>query len=74
MTVPFTTHLFIGAASTAEVNKAKNKAAPKNIEVLLISLHRHTLGQIAGLVYIGAAGGGGVIGQQLQGNDVEDGG
>ncbi len=49
-------------------------ARNRNIEVFLISLHRHTLGQVAGLVHIGAAGGGGVVGQQLQGYDVEDGG
>lgn len=36
-------------------------------------LHRHALGQIAGFVHIGAFGAGSVVGQQLQGHNVQDG-
>lgn len=37
------------------------------------SLHGHAFGQVAWLVHVGAARAGRVIGQQLQGHDVEDG-
>ena len=36
-------------------------------------LHRHTFGQVSGLVYVAASADGDVVGEELEGDDFEDG-
>lgn len=53
---------------TTLITENKSQKLPKN------SLDCHRFGQITGLIDVGAAGQGGVVGEQLQRDHVQDGG